>query len=39
MHRHIAGAASLPIDDAAHAPNIDQPATFNSAVREFLGQL
>jgi pimeloyl-ACP methyl ester carboxylesterase len=39
MHRHIAGARKLVIDDAGHAPNIDQPDTFNTAVREFLEQL
>ena len=39
MHRHIADARKLVIDDAGHAPNIDQPATFNTAVREFLERL
>ena len=39
MHRHIADARKLVIDDAGHAPNIDQPATFNTAVREFLEQV
>lgn len=39
MHRHIPGARKLVIDDAGHAPNIDQPDVFNTAVREFLEQL
>lgn len=39
MHRHIPGARKLVIDDAGHAPNIDQPDIFNAAVREFLEPL
>ncbi len=39
MHRHIAGSRKVVIDDAGHAANMDQPETFNAAVRDFLEQL
>jgi pimeloyl-ACP methyl ester carboxylesterase len=39
MHRHIANSHKVVIDDAGHAANMDQPETFNTAVREFLEQL
>jgi pimeloyl-ACP methyl ester carboxylesterase len=39
MGRHIAHARKLVIDDAGHAANMDQPALFNDAVRDFLEQL
>ncbi|MGH3633271.1 alpha/beta fold hydrolase [Mycobacterium sp.] len=39
MHRHIANARKVVIDDAGHAANIDQPQTFNTAVRQLLEQL
>lgn len=39
MHRHIANSRKVVIDDAGHAANMDQPETFNAAVREFLEQL
>jgi pimeloyl-ACP methyl ester carboxylesterase len=39
MHRHVANSRKVVIDDAGHAANMDQPLTFNIAVREFLEQL
>jgi pimeloyl-ACP methyl ester carboxylesterase len=39
MARRIHGARKILIEDAGHAANIDQPAKFNRAVREFLGEL
>jgi pimeloyl-ACP methyl ester carboxylesterase len=39
MHRHIPNARKVVIDDAGHAANMDQPDTFNTVVRELLGQL
>jgi pimeloyl-ACP methyl ester carboxylesterase len=36
MARRIPGANQLVIEDAGHAANIDQPAEFNRAVRDFL---
>jgi pimeloyl-ACP methyl ester carboxylesterase len=39
MAAHIPGAVKSVIDGAGHASNIDQPDTFNSAVRAFLEQL
>lgn len=39
MHRKIANSRKLVIDDAGHAANMDQPETFNAAVRELLEQL
>ncbi len=39
MHRKIAGSRKVVIDKAGHAANMDQPETFNAAVREFLEQL
>lgn len=39
MHRRIANSRKVVIDDAGHAANMDQPETFNTAVRDFLEQL
>ena len=39
MHRHISTARKVVIDNAGHAANMDQPDTFNAAVRELLEQL
>jgi len=39
MHRRIADSRKVVIDDAGHAANMDQPETFNAAVRELLEQL
>jgi pimeloyl-ACP methyl ester carboxylesterase len=39
MHRHIPNASKIVVDEAGHAANMDQPETFNAAVREFLEQL
>ncbi len=39
MCRRIRGARKLVIDEAGHAANMDQPNTFNTAVRELLEQL
>jgi pimeloyl-ACP methyl ester carboxylesterase len=39
MHRHIADSRKVVIDDAGHAANMDQPETFNAAVRKLLEQL
>ncbi|MGH3266799.1 MAG: alpha/beta fold hydrolase, partial [Trebonia sp.] len=39
MHRRICGARKVVIDNAGHAANMDQPETFNTAVRELLDEL
>jgi pimeloyl-ACP methyl ester carboxylesterase len=39
MHRHILNSRKVVIDDAGHAANMDQPETFNAAVRELLEEL
>jgi pimeloyl-ACP methyl ester carboxylesterase len=39
MASHIAGARRVVIEGAGHASNLDQPAAFNRAVREFLDTL
>ena len=39
MHRHISNSRKVVIDNAGHAANMDQPETFNTAVRELLEQL
>lgn len=39
MTAKIAGARKVVIDGAGHASNLDQPATFNQAVGEFLDGL
>lgn len=39
MHRKISNSRKLVIDNAGHAANMDQPETFNGAVRELLEQL
>ena len=39
MHRHIPNSRKVVIDNAGHAANMDQPETFNAAVRELLEQL
>jgi pimeloyl-ACP methyl ester carboxylesterase len=39
MHRKIPNSRKVVIDDAGHAANMDQPETFNAAVRELLEQL
>jgi len=36
MARRIPGARKVIIEDAGHAVNMDQPARFNRAVRDFL---
>jgi pimeloyl-ACP methyl ester carboxylesterase len=36
MHRKIANSRKVVIDNAGHAANMDQPETFNAAVRELL---
>jgi len=39
MHRRIANSRKVVIENAGHAANMDQPETFNTAVRELLEQL
>jgi pimeloyl-ACP methyl ester carboxylesterase len=39
MHRHIPNSRKVVIDNAGHAANMDQPETFNAAVRDLLEQL
>ncbi len=39
MARRIPGARKVLIEDAGHAPNMDQPAKFNRCVRDFIGEL
>jgi len=39
MHRRISNSRKVVIDNAGHAANMDQPETFNAAVRELLEQL
>ncbi|HEX5253205.1 MAG TPA: alpha/beta fold hydrolase [Mycobacterium sp.] len=39
MHRKISNSRKVVIDNAGHAANMDQPVTFNAAVRELLEQL
>ena len=39
LHRHIPDSRKLVIDNAGHAANMDQPAAFNTAVRDFLASL
>lgn len=39
MHRKISHSRKLVIDNAGHAANMDQPETFNAAVRQLLEQL
>lgn len=39
MARRIPGARRVTIENAGHAANMDQPAQFNRAVREFLEEL
>jgi pimeloyl-ACP methyl ester carboxylesterase len=39
MHRHIPSSRRVVIDNAGHAANMDQPESFNTAVRDFLEQL
>ncbi|HEU4361558.1 MAG TPA: alpha/beta fold hydrolase [Mycobacterium sp.] len=39
MHRRIRDAHKVVIDNAGHAANMDQPETFNAAVRELLDRL
>jgi pimeloyl-ACP methyl ester carboxylesterase len=39
MFRKIPKARKVVIDNAGHAANMDQPETFNTAVREFLEPL
>ena len=36
LHRLIDGSKMVVLKDAAHLSNIEQPAAFNSAVREFI---
>jgi pimeloyl-ACP methyl ester carboxylesterase len=39
MHRHIPNSHKVVIEGAGHAANMDQPETFNAAVRKLLEQL
>ena len=39
MAAKIPNSTKVIIEDAGHASNIDQPAAFNAAVKEFLGSL
>ena len=39
MARRIPGARKVLIEDAGHAANMDQPAEFDGAVGEFLGDM
>jgi pimeloyl-ACP methyl ester carboxylesterase len=39
MHRHIPSSQRVVVDNAGHAANMDQPESFNTAVRDFLEQL
>lgn len=39
MHRKISNSRKVVIDNAGHAANMDQPETFNAAMRELLEQL
>ncbi|MCA9822008.1 MAG: alpha/beta hydrolase, partial [Dehalococcoidia bacterium] len=39
MANKIPGATKVVIPGAGHASNLDQPAAFDAAVREFLGSL
>ncbi|MGH3319573.1 MAG: alpha/beta fold hydrolase [Streptosporangiaceae bacterium] len=39
MTAKIPHAAKVVIDDAGHAPNVEQPETFNRVVDEFLSRL
>ena len=39
MHRHIPSSRRVVVDNAGHAANMDQPESFNTAVRDFLEQL
>jgi pimeloyl-ACP methyl ester carboxylesterase len=39
MTKRISGARKVTIENAGHAANMDQPAEFNRAVREFLEEL
>jgi pimeloyl-ACP methyl ester carboxylesterase len=39
MHRRIPNSRKVVIDNAGHAANMDQPETFNTAMRELLEQL
>jgi pimeloyl-ACP methyl ester carboxylesterase len=39
MHRKIPNSRKVVIGNAGHAANMDQPETFNAAVRELLEQL
>ncbi len=39
MASRIPGARKMILEDAGHAANMDQPAQFNRAVREFLEEL
>ncbi|MGH3562361.1 MAG: alpha/beta fold hydrolase [Mycobacterium sp.] len=39
MYRHIPNARKVVTEHAGHAANMDQPETFNAAVRELLEQL
>jgi pimeloyl-ACP methyl ester carboxylesterase len=38
MANKIPNARKVVIDDAGHAPNIDQPQMFNAAVLGFLDE-
>jgi pimeloyl-ACP methyl ester carboxylesterase len=39
MQRKIPDARKVVLDNAGHAANMDQPAAFNNAVRDFLEQV
>jgi pimeloyl-ACP methyl ester carboxylesterase len=39
MREHIDGSQLIVIEDAAHVSNLEQPQSFNSLLRSFLGKL
>jgi pimeloyl-ACP methyl ester carboxylesterase len=39
MHKAIAGSKLVVIPNAAHLSNVENPESFNAAVKEFLGKL
>jgi pimeloyl-ACP methyl ester carboxylesterase len=39
MHEHIAGSQLVILEDAAHVSNLEQPESFNSLLKSFLGRL
>jgi 3-oxoadipate enol-lactonase len=39
MHRRIPRATLAVVDGAGHLPNLEQPAAFNAALRDFLARI